>query len=210
VTDFPFVYLNHGPLDPESFDKVDAVWVAFAGPVSDEVVAEAAASCPAPLHGFFSADDSLLYCETGSDVYGSMVGFDYGRDEYGVSAEGAAAFSAEVEAWVLGIHERAPIAFVIGPSRPLLDEDDGIVDPWARWSEEQVGTVVVGWLERYADTHLDIPDEADEADEIDGTGPAIQAIDRYLLSTLRQHFSEELPTETVDRLDALGSRLGWE
>jgi hypothetical protein len=209
VPDFPFVYLNHGPLDPESFDKVDAVWIAFAEPVSDEVVAAAAASCPAPLYGFFSADDSWLYCETGSDVYGSMVGFDYGRGENAVSAEGAAAFSAEVEAWVLGIHEQAPIAFVVGPSLPLWD-GDAIVDPWARWSEEQVRTVVVGWLERYADTHPDLPDEADEIVETDPAAPAIQAMDRYVLGTLRQHFDDDLDEETIRRLDALGSRLGWD
>jgi hypothetical protein len=209
VPDFPFVFLNHGPLDPESFDKVDAVWIAFADSVSDEVIAAAAASCPGPLYGFFYADDALLYCETGSDVYGYMVGVTYGRDENGISAEGAAAFSAEVEAWVLGIHEQAPIAFVIGPSRPLWD-DDGIVDPWARWSEEQVKTVVVSWLERYADAHPDLPDEADEILEIDPSAPGIQAMDRYTLGTLRQHFNDDLDEETIQRLDALGSRLGWD
>jgi len=68
VPEFPFVYLNHGPLEPESLHQVDSAWIAFAEPVS---------------------------------------------------AEGAAAVSAEVEAWVLGIHEQASIAFVIGPSQPV-------------------------------------------------------------------------------------------
>jgi len=86
----------------------------------------------------------------------------------------------------------------------------GIADPWARWSEKQVETVVVGWLERYADTHPDLPDEADEIVETDETSPGIQAMDRYILSTLRQHFNDELEEETIQRLDSLGSRLGWD
>lgn len=201
MPDFPFVYLHHGALDPESFGKVDEVWIAFAAPVSGDVVATFVEGCPAPLYGFFHADDAILHCETGGDHYEFLVRTEYGEDGGTVSAEGAAAFSADVEAWVRGVHERAPIAFVIGPGRPLEDAD-GELDAWAHWSTERIETVVVPWLEWYADTHPDLPDENDEDDG------EVQPMDRYTLSALLQHLPENVPGIT-DRLDALADRLGW-
>jgi hypothetical protein len=202
MSGFPFVYLNHGPLDPDSFHKVDAAWIAFAEPLSDEVLAALVDTCPAPLDGFLHADDAIFYCETLGDVYDIMVREEYGADGYDVSAEGAAAFSADVEAWVRGIHEQVPIAFVIGPGRPLED-DNGAIGAWALWSEQQLVPVVIPWLERYADTHPDLPEQSEETDAI------VQRMDQHTLSFLRQHFLEDDPHVTR-RLDALGSRLGWE
>jgi hypothetical protein len=202
MSGFPFVYLNHGPLDPDSFNKVDAAWIAFAEPVSDDVLAALVNACPAPLQGFFRADDAIFYCETGGDHYEIMVREEYGADDDSVSAEGAAAFSADVEAWVRGIHEQVPIAFVIGPGRPI-DDGNAAIGAWALWSEQQLVSVVIPWLERYADTHPDLPEEIEETDA------TVQRIDRYTLSSLRQCFPDDDP-QVTRRLDALGSRLGWE
>jgi hypothetical protein len=30
---YPFVYLNHGPLDPDFFAKAESIWIAFQSPV---------------------------------------------------------------------------------------------------------------------------------------------------------------------------------
>ncbi|MFE4924298.1 hypothetical protein [Streptomyces sp. NPDC056661] len=190
MSDFPFVYLNHGPLDPDTFHKVDTACIAFREPASEADLAFVARTCPAPIHGFFYADDGLFYCESLGDVYDFEVAEGWGGGEYPVTEEAAAAFSAEVERWALEIHERTPIAFFVGPGA-TLDEDS-----WETWSRQQVGTVVVPWLERYLDTHPDLPqddpddentDLDDDADDEDWVEPAAP-MNRDTLSYLSQEF----------------------
>src|SRR4051812_21069243 len=102
----------------------------------------------------------------------------------------------------MAVHERARIAFVLGPGVPV-EGDDGPADAWARWSAQHVAPVVVGWLERYAGAHPDLPEDSDD-DEDEDDAP-VRPMDRYTLSTLRQYLPDD-DAEIDRRLEA----LGWE
>ncbi|WP_266977404.1 hypothetical protein [Streptomyces sp. NBC_00233] len=204
------MYLNHGPLDPDTFGKADGAWIAFREPVSAANLALAARSCPEPIHGFFHGDDGLFYCESPGDVYDVAVVDGWGRGEYPVTEEAAAAFSAAVERWVLEIHQRTPIAFFVGPGATLGE------DPWETWSRQQVGPVVVPWLERYLDTRPDLPqDDPDDAvtdlDDDAIWGWPVAPMNREWLSYLFEEFDvdgDERLSGYAQRLATLISRLG--
>lgn len=215
----PFVYLNHGALDPDSFDKAESVWIAFQAPVPEAERVAVMKSCPASFAGFFRWDDVLFYSESIGDMYNAIVAASYGGDQADdVSAEAALAFSKAVEAWILDIHARAPVAFFIGPSRSL--DDDG----WNAWSYERVGSVIIPWLEHYLDTHPDLPDEVEDMDvedevtsvgEVDGedmgdAGPQATPMDRATLAYIAQHLDAgELTASEKKRARALSVRVGW-
>ncbi|MFE4924294.1 hypothetical protein [Streptomyces sp. NPDC056661] len=202
--DFPFVYLNHGPLDPAAFGKVETAWIAFREPISEAHLAFVARTCPEPISGFFHGDDGLLACESWGAVYNLTVAEGWGRGEHYVTEEAAAAFSAAVERWALEIHQRTPIAFFAGPGTTLAE------DSWATWSRRQVGPVVVPWLERYLDTHPDLPQDdpgdaaaalADDAENWPAT-----PMNRDTLSYLFEEFDadgDEGPPEYAQRLETL-------
>ncbi|MFE9097550.1 hypothetical protein [Streptomyces sp. NPDC007264] len=214
MSDFPFVYLNHGPLDPDTFGKADGAWIAFREPVSEADLALVARSCPEPIHGFFHGDDGLFSCESPGDVYDFTVAHGWGGGEHPVTEEAAAAFGAEVERWVLEIHRRTPIAFFVGPGA-TLDED-----AWETWSRQQVGAVAIPWLERYLDSHPDLPqddpgdavtDPDDEGDWEEPITPMNREWLRCLLEELEFEFDvdgDEGPPGYVQRLETLISRFG--
>ncbi|MFE4924715.1 hypothetical protein [Streptomyces sp. NPDC056661] len=107
----------------------------------------------------------------------------------------------------------------MGPGA-TLDED-----PWETWSQQQIGTVVAPWLERYLDTHRDLPqDDPDNAatglndedwddedwDDEDWDEP-VTPMNRDTLSYLSQELyvdEGEGPPEHAQRLATLISRLG--
>lgn len=206
----PFVYLNHGALDPDSFDKAESVWIAFERPVPAADRAAIMETCPMAFAGFFRWDDALFYSESWGDVYGAVVASDYGEGGMEVSAEAAQAFSRDVEAWILGIHARNPVAFFIGPSRSLDEEG------WNAWSYARVGGVIVPWLERYLDAHPDLPEAVedvvgDDGEDEAGGAPVATPMDRETLAYIAQHLEGREPTrEEQARAHALSVRLGWE
>lgn len=213
---YPFVYLDHGALDPDSFDKAESIWIAFHAPVPEADRRAIMRSCPAAFAGFFRWDDVLFYSESAGDVYSAIVADEFGEGgAFEVTAEAARRFSRAVEAWVLEIHTRTPIAFFIGPSRAL----DG--DGWNAWSYARVGSVIVPWLERYLDTHPDLPDEVEEVgedgfadpldeDALDELEPLATPMDRATLAYIAQHLDgEDLSEEERARAHALSVRLGW-
>jgi hypothetical protein len=211
---YPFVYLDHGALDPDSFDKAESIWIAFQAPVPEAERRAIMKRCPAAFAGFFRWDDVLFYSESAGDVYSAIVADEFGDGgSFEVTAEAARRFSRAVEAWVLEIHTRAPIAFFIGPSRAWGD------DAWNAWSYARVGSVIVPWLESYLDTHPALPDEVEEAGE-DGFGdelteedelePIASPMDRATLAYIAQHLdAEDLTDDERARAHALSVRLGW-
>jgi hypothetical protein len=100
------------------------------------------------------------------------------------------------------------VAFFIGPSRSL--DEDG----WNGWSYTRVGSVVVPWLERYLDTHPDLPDEADESapeDEDEEPEHVVSPMDGATLAYIAQYIDGWESTEAERaRVHALSVRLGWE
>lgn len=213
---YPFVYLNHGALDPDSFDKAEAIWIAFQAPVPAADRIAIMSSCPEALAGFFRWDDVLFYSESLGDIYNAIVAADYGdNDSCDVSADAALAFSKAVQEWILAIHARTPVAFFIGPSRSL---DEG---GWNGWSYARVGSVIMPWLEQYLDTHLDLPDEVaegegedaeekEEGEELHELKPQATPMDRATLAYLAQHLDNgELTAPEQARADTLAVRMGW-
>lgn len=154
--DFPFPYLNHGAPDLDAIGKVDSLWIAFAMPVPVKAHTTIEDSCPPPVAGFFKWTERLFYCETPGDGYEDLINEAYGP----LSPEVAAAWAAEVEAWIKGIHDEMPIAFFIGPGRPANE------DPWDLWSCAQVMPVLVPLIESAAQeiAAAGIDDEDDQSD----------------------------------------------
>ncbi|MCE9574643.1 MAG: hypothetical protein K8W52_15955 [Deltaproteobacteria bacterium] len=191
-----FPYLHHGALDPESFGKVDCIWIGFRSDVPEGAREAIEAGCPAALAGFFRWADRLFYAETPGDVYAPMVSEEFGGAGYAVSATGAAAFSAAVAAWVATIDAAHPIAFVIGPGWST-DEDDR-----AREGRAAIPGEIVPWLEAFLDAHPELEDEAEEDDH--GRAP----IDRFFLSTIVQHLeADDHPPALAARIAALAARI---
>ncbi|MFE6814518.1 hypothetical protein [Streptomyces sp. NPDC057675] len=185
------MYLNHGPLDPDTFDKADGAWIAFQQPVTDVDLALVARSCPEPIHGFFHGDDGLFSCESPGDVYDSIVAHSWGAGEFPVTEEAAAAFSASVEQWVLEIHQHTPIAFFVGPGATLGE------DPWETWSRQRVGTVVMPWLQQYLAAHPDLPqDDAD--DDLDWDKPVVPMNRGWLRCLLHEFDADDVAGLPVD------------
>ena len=222
---YPFVYLDHGPLDPDSFGKVEAVWIAFQSSVPEAERRAIMASCPDAFAGFFRWGDTLFYTESLGDVYGAVVAEEHGDGGVDVSADAAMSFSKSVEAWIMDIHQRAPVAFFVGPSRSL--EEGG----WNGWSHARVGSVVVPWLEQYLDQHPDLPGEIEELSGAEDPEPGAEPIgvnpftkepmfaprpratpmDRATLAYLAQCFDvEELTAGEQERARVLAERLEWE
>jgi len=196
MSDHPFVYLNHGPLDPDYLDKVDAAWIAFREPVSPADMAYVARTCPEPIHGFFNADEALFYCESPGDVFDATIAIVWGNGDFPADEAAAAAFSSDVERWIRDVHSRNPVAFFIGPGTSLGD------DPWDRWSRQQLDTVVYPWLERYLDTHPDLPEDVEiDDDEGDDDWP-ILPMSRDTIRYVFQCF------DGSERRDTLIERVG--
>jgi hypothetical protein len=133
----------------------------------------------------------LFHSESYGDVYSAVVIEEFGDGRGHLTAEGARAFSAEVERWITEVHRKNPVAFFVGPSRSI---DDG---GWNGWSYAQLGTVVLPWLERYLDSHqvpLQVEDTEDANDpEADPAAETLDDVPRSTpmdLTTLRSLVSD--------------------
>ncbi|MFE6820501.1 hypothetical protein [Streptomyces sp. NPDC057675] len=207
MPDFPFLYLNHGPLDPDGFDKVDGAVIGFRDEVCRTDAERIAASCPAPIAGFFHTDGRLFTCESPGDVFSHAVIYSYGRgdqDRGTVTAEAAAAFSRDVESWITRVHAHTPIQFFLGPASAYPG------DYWDEWSRHCLPVLVVPWLERY----LNQP----PLQELPSTASPVELVKAERITTddlaciayvLDQHVEEsrDLPADAADRITALSSKL---
>lgn len=185
---FPFLFKNHGPLMLESFTKGTTVYIGFErAPTPDELRAIIAA-CPAPVRGDTACTDTLFATSPPGDVFDwAMVEHYATKAEVAQSqAEGWATFgqetadrfSADVEKWILGVHARVPIVFVIGPCEAPGD------DPWDTWTCERLADRLVAFVEDFAARHPRLPEESDYAgDEYD-----VRKISRGTLACMLQEF----------------------
>ncbi|MBS2029174.1 MAG: hypothetical protein JST54_14830 [Deltaproteobacteria bacterium] len=143
MSDFPFLYLDHGRPNPDLVDKVGMVALAFAQPVSVPDRLKLQATVPDAFAGFFKWSDVLFTSESMSDVFSAVV---YGDADEG-DEQALDAFANEVETWIRGVHAKHPLLFFVGPTPALPGS------AWADWSQSRASEVVLPFLEKYADTH---------------------------------------------------------
>lgn len=224
MADFPFVYLNHGPLLLESIGKCDGAYVGFVADVPDALKAELIQSCPEPIKGFASFTGNLLAIESPGDVYDWSIVEDYGTPEEkkesessgraAVGRETADRFSAAVEQWVTAMHALHPIRFVMGPG-----SSEG--SDWHEWSRNCFTATVVPFLEALSESHPELKaeptyDDEEELEEGDDTDTLIdedaatlmlQPLGHGHIACLLQEFDpyHEIPVsaELQPRVDAL-------
>jgi hypothetical protein len=197
---FPFLYLDHGELDPDRIAKGGAVVLGFQAPVPERDRLRIQRSVPDAFAGFFRWSDLLFTSESAGDVFDAVIYGDASRGD----PEPIQRFAAEVEAWVRQVHEQNPLIFFSAPS-PVREPD-----AWGRWSREQAAAMLLPYLERYAETHPDsrvLDDDDVEASEPMGAWSKVDlgamrwALQRLGADTLAGR-------DGADRVRALFARYG--
>lgn len=152
--EYPYLYLNHGPLLLESFQKCESVHLGFADALTEDLVLEIRQRCPFPLRGTASYWDTLLCIEAPDDDYTHHVIRSFGNHEEqesldenypDIGQETANDFSAAMAAWVAEVHMRSPLVFVVGPGRNDPDEKDN----WHQWSHTSFTNTFVPFLDAF-------------------------------------------------------------
>lgn len=148
--DHPFLFINHGSLDPDCIDKCEEIFAWFARDVTKAERERIEAGAPSPLRCFWHWDRQFCYFGSEGDTYDSMVMADYApaqareamakaersgdpmawrkafqllQKHHGEAVE---AFSRDVERWAREVHAIVPLVVFWGPNGG--DEED----PWSR------------------------------------------------------------------------------
>lgn len=168
MAEFPFVYLNHGPLLLESIGKCDGAYVGFVDDVPEALQRALVEQCPEPIRGFASFVGNLLAIESPGDVYDWTMVELYGTAEEKAEAqkkgwaeigrETADRFGAAVEAWAQAMHAMHPIAFFMGPGSTEGSD-------WDAWSRERFAQTVVPFLEALVAEHPELKEPESFEDE---------------------------------------------
>ncbi len=139
MSDFPFVYFNHGELNPDTIGGSEELFGWFERVVTDQERRRIMETCPAPLAGLFAWGDRFVYFGSGEGSFDTDILETYGAGEPGM-AEAVERFNAALQRWAQRMHDIVPLAFFTGPH--LGEKDD-----WGLWSEEQLE----GGVERVVD-----------------------------------------------------------
>ncbi|MEO8706672.1 MAG: hypothetical protein ABI867_41990 [Kofleriaceae bacterium] len=188
----PFPYLNHGVLALDMVGKSAGAYIGFREPVVRGRHTTIMRGCPGPIAGFRAWGPTLLSTETGGDVFDWEL-----AERYGELTEAALArFAAEVERWAMAVHAVAPIAFFIGPlgaERP---------SEWGAQSRALFPSLVIPFLERYADAHaLELSDDDDTED------PTDRRFDQTAMACLLQHIPDSEDVDLTRRTEELRERF---
>ncbi len=134
MSDFPFVYFNHGELNPDTIGGSEELFGWFERVVTDRERRRIMETCPAPLAGLFAWGDRFVYFGSGEGSFDTDILETYGAGEPGM-AEAVVRFNAALQRWAHRTHDIVPLAFFTGPH--LGEKDD-----WGLWSEEQLEEAV--------------------------------------------------------------------
>jgi hypothetical protein len=156
----PFPYVGSGIAAAR---KAMECFVCFRAPVPKAARAELERGVPAPLAGFFHwspralvfghADDSLQWVVRAH--YEHVVDED---DEHEPDPELPSeaqwkALNAELDAWLLGVHARHPVAAFV---KPIDEEYSTATDAWHEWSCERIPTEVLPALADLGKRHAGV------------------------------------------------------
>ena len=162
----PFVFLNHGLWSYIDEIKSAGWYVVFASGVAESARAGVIQGAPPPVAGraVWSDDGRVLYVESPPDryfdshvwnAYGPNVGAPIADEEreltddeladhdedFQLTKREAQAFSDALDAWLIGVHERHPIALVVA-------WNGSRTDAWSKWSIEEVPSRVIPLLQK--------------------------------------------------------------
>jgi hypothetical protein len=158
--DYPFLFVNHGPLDVDCIDKCEEIFLWFTREVTPAERKRIEAGCPEPISSFSHWDRTFCYFGSHGDVYDGAITMGYAPAAVRKALERAdpardakawqrayqramdhfegslAAYCEDVERWAREVHAIVPIAVLWGPHG--ADEDD----PWNRYSRERFAEVM--------------------------------------------------------------------
>ncbi|MDO9020081.1 MAG: hypothetical protein Q8S73_14420 [Deltaproteobacteria bacterium] len=168
--DYPFLFVHHGAPDASAVGRREEVFLWFRAPVSGADRARIMAAVPTPLQRVWHWDREFCYFGSDGDSYEFAVLLDYTPEPVRAALHAAdpardpkawhrafrhatarldealAAFSDDLDRWLLGVHAIAPIALFWGPGGTPDD------DPWHRWSVDAFADVMGERLSHHAPT----------------------------------------------------------
>ncbi len=194
---FPFLYLRHGKLLLDAIGKAGGAYIAFKSPVSAKARHDVMRGSPIPIGGMWAWGPTLVSCESLGDTFDWSLAEHYGKgDVDSITVDAVAAFAADVEKWIRGVHVKQSILFFIGP---------GIVDELSAWGEHsaaQLPAIMIPFLEKYAD---------DNAQALlvqhDYDSPEDGVFDQVSMSCILQHVPETDDADLTRRLGSLAQRF---
>jgi hypothetical protein len=163
---YPFLFLNHGPIDPEAIGKCEELWMWFSRDVTPAERKKIQKRAPAPLSCFLGWDRRFAYFGSAGDSYDGEVISKYGppelvarieeatRDEqwdevatlYGEAMEhldeAVVAFAADVDRWAKEVHAIVPLVVFYGPH-------GGGGDGWHEHSKRALGRTMLPLFAEY-------------------------------------------------------------
>ena len=165
---YPFLFPNHGPIDPECIGKCAELWMWFARDVTPAERKKIEERAPPPLSCFMGWDRRFAYFGSAGDSYDAEVIQHYCPPELVTAIaeatsnqdwtrvgklyqkaqdhfdEAAVAFAMDVERWAREVHEIAPLVVFFGPHGGGGDDD-----AWHRHSQRALGRVMLPVLAEY-------------------------------------------------------------
>jgi hypothetical protein len=153
----PFPYVGSGIAAAR---KTMECFVCFRAPVPKAERAALETGVPGPLAGFFHwseralafghADDSLQWVVRAHYDHVADEDDEHEPDPELPSDAQWRALSSELDAWLLGVHARHPIAVVV---KPIDEEYSTATDAWHEWSCERIPTEALPALEALGKRH---------------------------------------------------------
>lgn len=164
---YPFLFPNHGPIDPECIDKCEELWMWFSRDVTKAERKKIEEGAPRPLACFMAWDKRFAYFGSAGDSYDGEVIQAYGpraivdrfaeataNEEWEELAslfeeaqahmgEAATAFAADVERWAREVHAIVPLVIFFGP------HGGGEDDPWHQHSQRELAGTMLPLLAAY-------------------------------------------------------------
>lgn len=209
VAEFPFLYLNHGPLNLDSIGRCDGAYLGFAGPVPEAMKRRIRDACPEPIRGTASFLDNLLSIESPDDSYGFDIIEVYGSDTEKAQDSGwpeisqatADRFTAAVEEWVAQVHSMCPLVFVMGPGNTDLE------DPWNRHSKKNFCSVFIPFIDSFLARNPSVSADEDEDGEEEDEDEDISRLRHGHIACLLQEFEPEFDLEVPQALEARVAEL---
>lgn len=145
--EFPFLYYQHGALHLDTISKAGGAYIAFRSPVPTARRKEVQKGCPSPIDGLWTWGKTIAGCESAGDIFDWEIAETYADGDLdNLNEAHVAAFAADVERWIRGVHAKFPILFFLGPAWAKESA-------WGKYSAAALPAVMIPFLEDYAKAH---------------------------------------------------------
>lgn len=178
MSKYPFIYLNHGAINPESIGKNEEIFIWFKREVTKKEQKKIIKNCPPPLNCVLCWGKEFLYFGSGGDTYDFEIMQTYASEEsmafnqledmeeeemeeylaetdfestYETAMQKAIPiYTKALEDWIMEVHEIVPIVFFNAPNNPEEQDD------WAVWSEEHLYNATLPYIKNYKEKYPQI------------------------------------------------------